>query len=131
MLSFSLKVNKSLKSLNLSDTEFIFKGALDLLDALNYNFTLCKVILQNNALKEETKAMIQEKIDRNKNLKNETEMPKLRKEGLKLKKRLSKQRRTRQSMEDEIAKIQEEKKSQMNAIMGHGDKLSEMIDQDR
>lgn len=88
LLSVGVKYNKSLKQISLADTQFVFQGAFDLADALNNNYSLCKLNLANNQIKDEAKKEIQDKIDRNKNMKNQIEIPKIKKEAVKLKKKI-------------------------------------------
>jgi hypothetical protein len=49
--------------LNLNDTEFVYLGAVELAEALNENFTLCKISLLNNQIREESKLKLLEKLE--------------------------------------------------------------------
>ena len=125
-----LKSNKNLKILNLRDNNFVLKGALDLLDVLNFNKSLARIILSKNQIKSELKEQILEKVERNKTKKNSREITSIKREAKKLK-------RTRKFpgehlvYENELLEIIEEKEKKMGDILGHGDKLTEMMDDDR
>ena len=76
-----LKQNKSLVSLNIASNCFVNIGAQALIDALNQNVTLHRLNLTNNLLVQEMKDSLLEKVERNRNIKQDIEMPKIKKEA--------------------------------------------------
>ena len=78
------------------------------------------------------RAELAQKLETNRTIKIEVEMPKMKKEAKKLKTKIKKNfRRGRQEMESELKQVEEEKEQRYSEMMNCGDKLTEMMDEDR
>ena len=130
-LAQALWTNKKLKILNIKENNLVNEGFNELIETLNVNMSLTKIILSQNSIKNELKEKVLELTERNWTMKSKIEMPKIKWEAEMLKFHLKQSTRSWESMEDEIGCIQMEKEKRVSEIMGHGDRLTNMMNSDR
>ena len=64
------------------------EGFNELIETLNVNETLSKIILSQNSIRNELKEKVIELTERNRTMKSKTDMPKIKREAEKLKHKL-------------------------------------------